>query len=285
MTNERRLLLLGLLLTAIFACSLFMISPLLELPFSGYLVLGLVALAAMAFVGVGLVLAYRPGGPQGNAAVVRWVGVIIFAMLALSGVWSYIREVGAVVGHASLSVDLILGLANGTVTTLLIVWLCLRAATLLALAGRASAPAVSKITTFLTGLALVVVAINHVLLMVRVGLDYQGLQFRVNTTGMSFVGFTGWPFWNGVLLLASVPLLIGYRALLRPAVVVLALLFGLACPLVLHRLLSSQFPSGLSMIVIATLLPLLASFLFWWMQREMVSKPEETEAPGSDSPT
>jgi hypothetical protein len=288
MTNDGRLFMLGIALSAVFVCCLFVIPVFLEMPFGWETVLGLLAMGALAFVGFGLVAAYRPSGrSSGNDPVfVRWVGVAMFALLILWGLWFWFREAGLAFSSESPSwtLDTALASANSTVTTALLVWVFFRAATLLVRFGRKPGKSASRITCMLTGLTFVVVGACHLVIAIRAEHGIGGMQFTISTSGMYFAGFTGWIWWNGLVLLAGLPLLLGMKQLSRMSAVALAVLFALASPLVLHKLFAEEMGFGISLTLIAAVLPLIAASLFFWMQWELATPvPAPSQTPQSPS--
>jgi hypothetical protein len=162
--------------------------------------------------------------------------------------------------------------ANAIATTLLLVWLCLRAIqVLLGTTWRASV-----VTARLTGGVLACVTVNHLWLAAQVGVGWQGSwSINISPRGTSLLGFPGWPLWHLAVLVTALVLLAGPRRMLGGAARVLLLLFAGMVPLVIvAAALTGFFELGLLLLVVGTVL--LPVYLAWWLRAELRVADDET---------
>jgi len=266
-----RLFMLGIALSAIVITGLFLLPQLLDQPVTWFTVIGLIALAAAAYVGFGLAVTFRPGMSKSPAEArsLRLIGALLFVVIGLTGLYSYYRHSMATFVANDLSVELIFFFANSTLSTLLIAWLSFRATLMLLKGGRLSAGFAARVTRSLAGLALVVVGVHHLYLAARMGIDQSGFNVSISTSGFYLAGFTGWYIIDAAVAAGGVAFLIGNTRIVRMAAWALCGLFALVCPLAISKVMAVEVPVGLSVTAVAALLPLVVAYLFFWYQREL----------------
>lgn len=158
-----------------------------------------------------------------------------------------------------------LSVANAIATTLLLVWLGIRA--IQVLLGRPWRASV--VTARLAGGVLAVVAANHLWLAAQIGFGWQGAwSINISPQGTRLIGFPGWQIWHLVMLVAALMLLAGPRRMLRAAARVLMLLFAGMVPLVLVAAVRTGF-FELALLLLVLGMTLIPVYLWWWLSNEL----------------
>lgn len=211
----------------------------------------LLLLGLFGATGLGLLL---------RAKVARVVAGLGFLASAVLAPVSLIQALGNV---ASPDPVWLFAIANAVATTLLLVWLGIRA--IYVLFGRAQRASVA--TPRLVGGVLVVIAVNHLWLASRLGFSTDGsVAVRISTDGMVLMGFAGWPIWHVVLLALGLMMVAGPRRVLPLATTGLLVLFVGMVPLVLVTAGGPRVVGFEASLLGIVLFPV---YLAWWLRDEV----------------
>jgi hypothetical protein len=176
-------------------------------------ILALAILVALTAIGVGLIR---------GSAIAKKLAIGLFGIFSVGDVVHVVR--GFVdLGDAEWSVTAV---ADALVTSVLAVWLSVRA--IQVLLGRFQARAA---TARLVGIALAVIALAH-LQLARSSVDVPGtFSLSLSASGIWLAGFPGWQYWHAGLLAVGIALVASPRRFLRHvATVLLLLVVGLFVP-------------------------------------------------------
>ena len=228
---------------------------------SGDLLL-MVPLVVVGATGLGLLLGARFARVLGG---VLFVAGLVASPLSLAS---------ALVGSLRLAgrweLSLVLSLANGIATTVLLMWLCFRGLQVM----RGKTMRAGVFTARLTGVVVALVAVHHLWVAVQAGASslavgsFASFSLRVGALGTTLSGFPGWPLWHLAALVLAGVLVAGPRRALVGAASALTVLFVCLVPLVLLAVARANVGELWLSTVVLSLVLLLAA-LAWWLRDEL----------------
>lgn len=214
---------------------------------------GWAVIAVFATMGFGLIARARFARVIAGLACVTG---LVLSVPAIYEMWSRVEI-------DDLDVTTVLALANSIATTLLGLWLGVRA--LLVILGRART---TTLTARLVGGTIVVVAANHLWLAYLYGFSWRGgFSISLATEGTRFLGFPGWPLWHVGALLAGLVLVAGPRRSITPASTALMGLSFLLVPLMCVAEMSDHLVD-VPLFMFMSAMTLLVAYLAWWLRTE-----------------
>lgn len=242
---------IGVVITALFAmiCAIALTAPV-------EVGVGWCVIALLGMTGIGLLR---------GAWFARVLAGLLFVACAVLAPVSLIQQLAGTPSPGGWDPGWALAVANALATTLLLVWLCVRAIQVL----RGASGRASGVTARLAGAVLALVAVNHLWLAAQVGIGWQGSwSINISPRGTTLVGFPGWPLWHLALLVPSLVLLAGPRRVRAGAATVLMLLCAALVPLVIVAAgLTGSFEPELILLVVGTVL--VPVYLAWWLRGEL----------------
>ncbi len=265
-SNQQRAARIGILLIAL---TLYMVGFAIILP---AVTMGGAELAtpeALVMWGVAIAVCAIGGGLLRFARIARWGAVLLFGLVAIASLWGFGKLVSDGARYAVWDAQVVAYFLNAAGSSLLFVWVSLRAIAVLLDRERPRTVATARIV----GAVLLVAALLHLEVAAGIGRDSlalrsSGYSIGISTAGLQLYGFPGWPIWHVGLTIVSLALLAGPRALLPRAAAFLAILFVLLGVL---ALVSVAGNGGLAAVDIVVGMVLLFSYLAWWLRRELIT--------------